>query len=307
MVTTGVTVIRSSAEGLDPPSREKLSAEATEAFDLSALADQYRDGVTVVELANGRFLIDHVSLDPDECADEDLVYCFHPDTGEAFHIVGERISVQSSELFLTAYAAPTFFDLEEALDDYQIRIARYGERHGLIDLWRDSNRLMFLPKPEKGMRRSLEDFLDATLRATNEVELRPEQNVDETKPADIKVTFSHAARLAYIEIKWMGDSAPEPPEVKPFSNPRDKAIQEGAQQLADYLDLDRPRSVGKIVTGYLVIFDARRGRLKPDRTEIDKVNGFKYEHKEIEVEPDILAREDFAPPRRMFMEPVCHG
>jgi hypothetical protein len=306
-VTSGVTIVRSSESDADPASRTKLSGEAVEVFEISSLSDQYRDGATVIELANGRFLIDHANLDPADCADEDLVYRFHPDSGEAFYINGDRVAVHSSEYFLTPYAAPTFFDLEEALSDYAVRIARYGQRHGLGDLWRDPNRLMFLPGPEKGMRRSLEDFLDATLRATTEVELRPEQNVDETKPADIKVTFSNAARIAYVEIKWMGDSAPNPLAGKSVNKPRGKAVQDGAKQLAEYLDFDKARSAGKTVTGYLVVFDARRGGIKPDRTEIDSANGLKYEHREIEIDPEILAREDFDLPRRMFMEPVCQG
>jgi hypothetical protein len=306
-VTIGVTVVRSAEAGLQPPSHEKLSADAVEVLDLAGLSDKYRDGATIVELANGRFLLDHASLDPSACAPEELVYRFHPDTGEAFHIDGERVAVHSSEFFLTAYAAPTFFDLEEALNAYAERIARYGQRNGLRGLWRDPNRLMFLPKPEEGMRRSLEDFLDATLRSTTDVELRPEQIVDETKPADIKVTFFDASRLAYLEIKWMGDSAPEPPATKPFGNPRDQAVKDGAQQLAEYLDFDRARSPGKVVTGYLVVFDGRRGALTTETTEIDRENGMKYEHREVEIDSEILAREDFALPRRMFMEPVCQA
>ena len=166
---------------------------------------------------------------------------------------------------------------------------------------------MFLPKPEKGMRRSLESYLEATLRLTKGVELRPEQNVDETKPVDIKVTFTHANRRALIEIKWMGDSAPRPGETGAHHKFRTKAATDGAKQLANYLDLDKPRSTEQIVTGYLVVFDARRGGVKPDTTEIDSKRGMQYEQQEITFDPKILARPDFAPPRRMFMEPVCQG
>jgi hypothetical protein len=105
----------------------------------------------------------------------------------------------------------------------------------------------------------------------------------------------------------MGDSAPEPPATKPFGNPRDQAVKDGAQQLAEYLDFDRARSPGKVVTGYLVVFDGRRGALTTETTEIDRENGMKYEHREVEIDSEILAREDFALPRRMFMEPVCQA
>jgi hypothetical protein len=306
-VSVGVTVIRSSIEGADPGSYGQLSPGAVEIANLADLGDEYRDGATVLERANGRFVIDTNGLVPVNCAEDDLIYHFHPDGGEAFYIAGERISAKTSEYFLTAYAVPTFFDLEEALDTYTKEIARYGQRHGLRDLWRDESRLMFLPAPEERMRRSLEDFLDATLRLTSRVELRPEQNVDETKPADIKVTFSYAARLAYIEIKWMGDSAPKPLEGKSANKPRGKDVQDGAKQLANYLDLDRVRSNGKVVTGYLVVFDARRRGIKPDTAQIDSAKGMYYENREVAIAPDILARPDFASPRRMFMEPVCNG
>ena len=158
------------------------------------------------------------------------------------------------------------------------------------------------------MRRSMEHYLKATLRATRMVELRPEQNVDETKPADIKVTFSHSNRLAYIEIKWMGDSAPKPlRKGKKPHKVRGKAVTDGAVQLARYLDRDEVRSTGHLVTGYLVIFDARRRRLKPTTRKISASDGFHYRDCDVEFNDAILQREDFAPPRRMFMEPVCQG
>ncbi len=157
------------------------------------------------------------------------------------------------------------------------------------------------------MRRSLESYLEATLRLTKGVELRPEQNVDETKPVDLKVTFTHANRRALIEIKWMGDSAPRPGETGAHHKFRTRAATDGAKQLANYLDLDKPRSTEQIVTGYLVVFDARRGGLKLDTTEIDSKHGMQYEQQEIDFDPKILSRPDFAPPRRMFMEPVCQG
>lgn len=301
----GVAVFSPLGKTAEGALKEKLK-DSDELLDLAQLKNEYRDGLSVVVLANGRF---RVSRSVIESGFDDVIsYHFHPKGEEFFSVGGESLDVETPELFLTPYGSPTFFLLEEALDDYASNIARYGEMHGLRDLWRDERRLMFKPKPERGMRRSLESFLSATLRGTSAVELRPEQNVNETEPADIKVSFSHANRRAYIEIKWMGDSAPvKVPEGKRPVRRRDAAVRDGAKQLASYLNEDRIRSLDLIVSGYLVIYDARRRGLKAETKAINPADGGFYRDREVEIDPEILAREDFASPRRMFMEPVCRS
>jgi hypothetical protein len=302
--TDGVTLICSPDPGAVPASAESVE-EYREVHDIAELGGEYRSGVSVIELPNGRCRISAQTLALADCDPADLVYRFDQFTGEHFLIAGEKVVVESPEFFLTPFSTPTFFELEEALDGYAKDAARLGELHGLRELWRDDARLMFLPAPEKGMRRSMEHYLKATLRATKTVELRPEQNVDETKPADIKVTFSHSNRLAYIEIKWMGDSAPKPlRRGKKPNKLREKAVTDGASQLARYLDLDEVRSTENLVTGYLVVFDARRRRLKPTTRSISASDGLHYRGRDIRFDDKILQRADFAPPRRMFMEPV---
>lgn len=301
----GITVIRSATRA-DPASL----ATVGQLEDVRALAEldaKFQQGMTLVIQSRERLRASTAVLAREDCEDCDLVYRFQPYAEEYFAIDGERIEVEQIEDFVSPFATPTFVDLEEALDDYAANIARHGELHGLRDLWRDNDRLMFLPKPERGLRRSLEGFLDATLRATKGVELRPEQNVDESKPVDIKVIFSHSNRRAYIEIKWMGDSAPKPPGRRPHAKYRASRAQEGLRQLADYLDRDSARSLQKQVIGYLVVFDARRRRLKLETKGIDAKGGMHYAEQEVEYDSKLLARTDLAPPRRMFVEPLCRG
>lgn len=307
LATEGVTLICSPDTEAVPASADSID-DYRDVHDIAELGGDFRNGVSVIELPNGRCRISAQILGLEDCDPADLIYRFDQQSGEHFLIDGEKVVVESPEFFLTPFATPTFFELEEALDAYAKDAARFGELHGLRDLWRDGSRLMFLPAPEKGMRRSMEHYLRATLRATKAVELRPEQNVDETKPADIKVTFSHSNRLAYIEIKWMGDSAPKRlPKGKKPNKLRGKAVTDGAGQLAKYLDLDEVRSTEHLVTGYLVIFDARRRRLKPTTRKISSSDGLHYRDRDVTFDDEVLQRDDFAPPRRMFMEPVCQG
>jgi hypothetical protein len=151
------------------------------------------------------------------------------------------------------------------------------------------------------MRNSLTQFLKHTLRGN--VEVRPEQIVNATRPVDIKVTWFMSNRLALIEIKWIGASKGKKGKLtKRF----DGRAREGASQLADYLDANGVQAPAHESRGYLVVLDGRRGTLKSSTTHINTANGFKYEGKEISYSPEFHnKRSDFEVPFRMFIEPIC--
>jgi hypothetical protein len=302
-ITGGLTIV--SALSLQTPGAPLPDHLPTFGQDIARpeeLAALRPHTLTLIILPNGRLLVAGADPDPRELARDALVYRYDAGQGEYF-LIGEDVAVRpdSVEDFLSVYAIPTFFDLEGALREYGSRRARHGHYADLKLAWRDPCRLMFLPKPERHMRRSLEEYLDVSLRDVAEV--LPEQNVDEEHPVDIRVHFSHTNRVALIGIKWLGKSAKvDGSSTTTYSASR---AREGAQQLADYLDVHYVRAHGKVLMGYLVIFDARRRNINADTASVSHDDGFHYEHQEIEYDPLTLAREDFASPRRFFMEPVC--
>lgn len=151
------------------------------------------------------------------------------------------------------------------------------------------------------MRNSLTQFLKISLR---DAEVRPEQNMDESHPIDVKVTFTFTKRLALIEIKWLGKSIRKVPR-KITAQYADKRARVGADRLADYLDWNRQQAPNRITRGYLVVLDGRRQSLKINKKTITQQQGGYYRHREIHFDPKYYeVREDFDAPIRMFMEPV---
>jgi len=201
------------------------------------------------------------------------------------------------------FSVQTYRELDTALEDYKIKVARYSENCPFLKtVWFDPNKIFFKPKPEHTMQDSLIYFLKISLRNT---EVRPEQNVDKTHPVDIKITWEYTNRLALIEIKWLGKSLKQWGKKFNQDYTENRAL-EGAEQLANYLDENKIQAPDKITQGYLVIFDGRRWRVNPDTQEITKKQGFHYVNYEITFEPDYhKKRKDFAKPVRFFMEPKC--
>lgn len=201
------------------------------------------------------------------------------------------------------FQRPAFDDLKGALSWYRERLIRRSRCNVFRCVWFDQKQLFLKAGPETCMRRSLEQHLVSALRDAD-VEVRPEQVVDETHPVDIRVTFQFSNRVALIEIKWMGKSKrPNGSLAKRYSESRGK---EGAKQLADYLDRNRRRAPTTPTMGYLVVIDARRRGLAKESTSVTVPKGFYYATREIQFDPayhDI--RDDFAEPFRMFTEPIC--
>ena len=205
------------------------------------------------------------------------------------------------EGYSSIFAIPTFDDLKLALFGYRDKHVRRTSCRILEQVWRGQKRIIFRAGPEPTMRNSLTQFLKACLRGN--VEVRPEQNVDESHPVDIKVTWFMSNRLALIEIKWLGASTKTARTLVRYSDSRARS---GAKQLADYLDENAIQAPRQQTRGYLVIFDGRRAKIKPSTRRVNHADGFKYEHSEIVFSPKHHEkRSDFEPPIRMFMEPVC--
>lgn len=241
------------------------------------------------------------AVDVNQLSASAIVYTF--DGSDHFVTPDSVIDLPASSTFDSIFATPTFVDLQNALDHYKVHLALRSRCRILRSCWDDADRLVLCNRPESTMRDSLENFLVGTLRGGHVKEVRPEQPVDGSRPVDLKITWSFTNRIAYIEIKWLGDSIN--PERSDLLKYRDSRAREGAKQLADYLDLDKPQSPSHVVMGYLVVFDARRRGLKSNNRSITKEQAFYYRNIGIQYEVRYEeTRSDFARPVRMFLEPA---
>jgi len=201
--------------------------------------------------------------------------------------------------FGSVFCKPTFGNLAHALDAYRLKAAAHSSCEVLKGAWHEPARLFLRAKPEHIMRKSLVQYLSNVL---DDAEVRPEQNVDETHPVDIKISFSVADLRAIIEIKWLGDSVDETGKMTThYSQARAVA---GAQQLAEYMDSAHEWGPGVKTRGYLVVFDARRKGLSQGIATLSFSDAIHFKDKDITYSPEHSAiRTDFAPPVRMYMFP----
>lgn len=258
--------------------------------------------VLVIELLDGGILRvrENGTVDENAASRVALVYRYRSQQ-EHFILQGQALAIENpAAIHASVFARPTFSFLRDALFDYRDRFARLSTCFILQTAWAEDARLFFKPKPEFLIRRSLSQHLATVLR---DAEVRPEQNVDETHPIDIKVTWTFTTRLGIIEIKWLGKSRENDSITTTYTESR---ALEGARQLADYLDANRRYAPKRDTLGYLVIIDARRHGLGPGSTAVSRANGMYYDDREITYDPPYhQLRDDFAPPIRMFVEPVC--
>lgn len=223
---------------------------------------------------------------------------------EEFLAGTERMDVfRIDPVALSQFSVPTFANLREALQHYNSGSVRESTCLIFRKIWKDTNRLFLKVKPEAIMRDSLTQFLKNRLGADYDV--MPEQNVDESHPVDIRISPRLAnSRLMLIEIKWLGDSA----EVggKITVSYRDARAQDGADQLAGYIDKQKQSTPNRVCHGYYVVIDARRKGLVMGTTKITKSNGLYYENRELHLNPaHHKNRDDFDEPYRMFARPIC--
>lgn len=276
--------------------------------DLPELADLRRfaaDGFTLEITRGGALRLWGAAPDVNELSQHAVVYVY-VEGEERFYAGGESKPVQNVyEGSQSVFAIPTFEEVRNALIFYRSRLIRTSSCPQFQQAWFDDDRLFFKAKPEiKWMRPSLEIFLVSHLHGGSDV--RPEQNVDETHPVDIRVAWQFSHRIAIIEIKWLGKSkhsdgsrATEYTEVR---------AREGAGQLAGYLDLSHNQDPTQIMRGYLVVIDGRRQGLKDESVAVSVEDGFHFANAEITFNPDYRTlRTDFEEPVRMFAEPICRS
>src|SRR5260370_3710806 len=101
------------------------------------------------------------------------------------------------------------------------------------------------------------------------VEASPEQFVNESHAADIKITWFMSNRLAFIEIKWLGAAKTSATKLTRYSEGRART---GAKQLADYLNGNAIPAPQHQTRAYLIELDRRRAQVKPSATKINSEN-----------------------------------
>jgi hypothetical protein len=298
-VRTSPLVIFRRIPGYSP---QLPSSVAIRMLDWSALA--FEMSALVIEVVSP----DEISVWKDcrvnaQTLSADAIVYVYDGSGEAFYAKGEVGAIPV--VFpgcASIFAIPTFRVLRHALERYKTSAVRKCSCPVLCDAWHDPARIFFTSGPEKSMRQSLTWFLKNVMGG--DVEVRPEQIVDESHPVDIKVTWQFSSRHALVEIKWLGKSKGADGSIT--AEHHDARAKAGAKQLADYIDMNYVQAPGHSARGYLVLIDGRRARTNHTTTAISKEDGFAFEHREIEYDPKYHeSRSDFDVPIRMFAEPVC--
>ncbi|MFJ2475502.1 hypothetical protein ACIOWI_21295 [Streptomyces sp. NPDC087659] len=295
-ISQTLTVFCNLADSIPLPLQEAYALQ-----DPAELA-MHNEGVLTLQVrANGELLLWKREADLAILAKGAILYRYSKREGERFWVDGEEAKVPNMTGYPLLFATPSFRDLADALRHYSTHIARPSECAILGGLWREEGRVMWKPAPESSMQRSLYYYLKCTLR-DGHPDIRQETPVDDKNPVDLEVQWSGSNRIALIEVKWLGRSGTLNPAriTKEFTAVRAK---EGLAQLADYLDRSRDRAPYKDRRGYLIVFDARRRRVKADTMILSREDGFHYRDRHIDYQPEILARHDIASPVRCFCDP----
>ena len=235
-----------------------------------------------------------------------LVYTFSGRGRESFTVAGVEVDIPPLDGHVSRYAIPYFLSLEEALEKYGEQCARFSQCPILRRAWRDGTRLILAPKPEHHMRDSLIFWLRNTLRGHSDFEVMPEQNVNATRPVDIKVHWSVGRQISMIEVKWLGKSAKSGARRWGSQHAASRA-EDGLDQLATYLDLYRVESPQFDARGHLVVFDGRRDGLKLAGTPLTRGEAFRHQNDAPNYDSALLKRADMAFPKRFFLKPDDSG
>jgi len=269
---------------------------------ISSLTEVELSGATIQIVRNDLILLyqDEI-VDIELTREKSIIYHFKYGN-EKYILRTDEVVIPSPSTFPSYFAIPTYKTLDTALESYYNKRAKSSNCPLLKDSWFDVDRIFFKQKPESYHRTSLYRFLDITLRA----EVSEEQNVDDTQPVDIKVSWNFTNHLALIEIKWLGKSIKE--DRSSFTSIYNNArAQEGYNQIINYMDIGKDRFFDKQSIGYLVVFDGRRYQTGLDTTVISQQNGFHYQSEEPTYDPDPNSLQNIKPPVRFFMEPICNG
>ena len=291
----GLTVVRTV--GNDSPCLSGTYATFTNASYLTAYYDGTTD-LTVQVTADGLFVWTHEFDEEPNC--EFVGYRYSIPHVESIFTRDETFEVPEIAASASYFAIPYFRNLKSSLEQYGEMWAKRSTCEILRDAWLDAHRIVFKPGPEYLMRRSLARHLRSSLREHTGVSIMPEQNINETRPVDIKVTWA-SNRVALIEIKWLGKSAREGRTTSTANHSAQRA-RDGSVQLATYLDSYHSEVPHEETRGFLVVYDGRRRNIVLPPGEISEADATSYRHKEIEYDPAILARPDFEHPSRFFCE-----
>lgn len=276
---------------------------ARELSDLAVLSQDVEGAFALQILDNGRYLLWNTTGADVLLLSEFAVVYVYEGSNERFF--ANRVCGEVKKIVPTApsmFSQPTFSELKDALEEYRTRMIRHSSCIIFRKAWYDQNRLFFVNAPEHVMRDSLTLFLKSHLRAT--IEVRPEQNMDESHPVDIKVTWIGYNRIAVIEIKWLGKSKNEAGKIVNEYGPA--RAKEGARQLAEYLNMNLQQAPLHVTKGYLVILDGRRYGTNESTVSLDREHGLRYRDQEVDFNPKFdKIRSDFEVPIRMFAEPLC--
>ena len=187
---------------IDSSARPVSVTNAIKVHSFETLAQNLKAPCTIQILDNGQLLLwiggKH---EPATLAMASVVYTYE-DRIEKFYARNE-VAVVDKVIRECAsnFSISTFDDLREALDSYRTSMIRQSSCLIFRGVWFDPDRIFFHSKPEKRIRQSLTQFLKIRLRGN--IEVRPEQVVDETHPVDIKVTwFLEPSRTNRDQVAW---------------------------------------------------------------------------------------------------------
>jgi len=253
-----------------------------------------------------RFLQLKTDIDIKGAASDALVYRYDNGVDRILAKHYDDYVQKVSPILSSNFANATLSSLEEAFSRYS-EFALETRCRILASIWEggvDGPRLVLVNRPESIMRDSLIQALQLVLRDAN---ARPEHNTDETKPVDIRVEWFASGAAALIEVKWLGRSTARPRKTTTeitytdFGPPR---AQEGADQLADYLDREVRHTASTATRGYLVVFDARRRNVQGEDDPLNQADAMYFASDVLTYNPDYAKlRDDFAPPLRFFLNP----
>ena len=309
MSTTFVFVYRiRNGEGDDSQRGRERVATAISVDLLAGYRKRIEDATVILIVARGDGLYDIVAPTTfpslETLSQQSLV--FENRRGVDRFVIGGRSKTMPALATGAAsnFAVATVADLEQALEGYR-RLAAEVSCPILAEIWvdgRDGHRLVFKNKPEAMMRRSLELFLNT--RIDGDVSVRSEHNTDESRPVDLIVNWFGSKLRALIEIKWIGKSLTRDSDGTQFTSYGSARAQDGADQLADYLDREQATDSTAALKGYLVVFDGRRRSVVGPRTPVTAEDALYYRSDTILLSRDYAReRADMAPLVRYFLEP----
>lgn len=253
------------------------------------------------------------AANPSDFLDRAVIYTFDASSELIDDVASEGILLQAGfrtvpnpNGYPSALAPPTFWNLEGALDYYASDLACRSTCKILKTSWAldsENRRLVLKNKPESIMRESVAQHLRSSLRDHKLVRVNEEQNVSETEPVDIEVTWSLTSQIALLEVKWLGISLNAAGDRLGTAFTESRA-RDGAGQLATYLLEFRERTPGHEIKGYLLVFDARRRGVHTwEPGDVTREDAYHYENRDIDYKDSVPVRDDFAQPRRFFLEP----